>query len=242
MNAILLIARRELGAYFRSWTGYIIIAAVLVLDGLLFNGFALGSGMDHRSSDVLSQFFFFSSGVTMTASIFISMRLLAAERETATINLLLSSPVRDVEIVVGKYLSALGFLAVLLLASLYMPTMVLVAGKISWGHVFAGYLGLFLLGAATLAVGTFGSALTRSQILAVILSALMVVGLLVLWWVGRVTDRPLSQIFENLALWNLHFPPFQSGMIHLRDVVYYLAVTYVALFGATRVLEARRWR
>jgi gliding motility-associated transport system permease protein len=242
MNTILLIARRELASYFRSWTGYIIIAAVLMLDGLLFNGFALGSGMDRRSSDVLSQFFFFSSGVTMTASVFISMRLLAAEREAGTVNLLLSSPVRDVEIVVGKYLSALAFLAVLLAASVYMPLLVLVAGKISWGHVFAGYLGLFLLGAASLAIGTFGSAVTKSQILAVILSAVMVVALLVMWWVGRVTDRPLSNVFENLALWSLHFPPFQAGIIHVRDVIYYLAVTYVALFGATRVLEARRWR
>ena len=242
MNAIVLIARRELAGYFRTWLGYIIIAAVLVLDGLLFNAFALGSGMDRKSSEVISQFFFFSSGVTMTASVFISMRLLAAERESGTVNLLYSSPVRDFEIVLGKYLAALGFLAILLAASVYMPTMVLVAGKISWGHVFAGYLGLLLLGAAALAVGTFGSAVTRSQILAVILSAVMVVALLVMWWVGRVTDRPLSNVFENLALWSLHFPQFQAGIIHLRDVIYYVAISYVALFASVRVLEARRWR
>ncbi|HEX6836680.1 MAG TPA: hypothetical protein VF334_08915, partial [Polyangia bacterium] len=116
------------------------------------------------------------------------------------------------------------------------------AGKISWGHVLAGYFGLLLLGAAALAVGTFGSAVTRSQILAVILSAVMVVALLVMWWVGRVTDRPLSNVFEHLALWNLHFPPFQAGIIHLRDVIYYVAISYVALFASVRVLEARRWR
>ena len=242
MSAILLIARRELSGYFRSWTGYVIIAAVLMLDGLLFNAFALGSGMDRRSSDVLAQFFYFSSGVTMTASVFISMRLLAGERESGTVNLLYSSPVRDYEIVVGKFLSALGFLAVLLLASLYMPLMVMVAGKISLGHVFVGYLGLFLLGSAAIAIGTLGSALTRSQILSVILSAVMVVALLTIWWVGRITDRPLSTIFENLALWQIHFQPFMQGIIHLRDVVFYLAITYVALFSATRVLEARRWR
>lgn len=242
MTAILLIARRELGGYFRSWTGYVIIAAVLMLDGLLFNAFALGSGMDRRSSDVLAQFFYFSSGVTMTASVFISMRLLAGERESGTVNLLYSSPVRDYEIVIGKYLSALGFLAVLLLASLYMPLMVMMAGKISFGHVFVGYLGLFLLGSAAIAIGTLGSALTRSQILSVILSAVMVVALLTIWWVGRITDRPLSTIFENLALWQIHFQPFMQGIIHVRDVVFYLAITYVALFSATRVLEARRWR
>ena len=84
--------------------------------------------------------------------------------------------------------------------------------------------------------------MTRSQILAVILSAVMVVALIVVWFVGRVTDRPLSNVFENLALWSLHFPPFQSGIIHLRDVIYYVAISYVALFASVRVLEARRWR
>ena len=242
MNAILLIARRELGSYFRSWTGYIIIAAALVVEGLLFNGFALGSGMDHRSSDVLSNFFFFAGGVTQFAAVFISMRLLAGERENHTINLLTSSPVRDVEIIVGKYLSALAFLAILLTASVYMPLMVLVAGKVSFGQIFAGYLGMFLLGSAEIAIGTLASALTRSQILSVILAAVMVIAMLVLWWVARIADRPISTILENMALWQMHFTPFQSGMIHLRDVVYYLVVTYVALFAATRVLEARRWR
>jgi gliding motility-associated transport system permease protein len=242
MNAILLIARRELASYFRSWTGYIIIAAALFVSGLLFNGFALGSGMDHRSSDVLVQYFFFAGGVTQFAAVFISMRLLAGERENNTINLLASSPVRDVEIILGKYLSAVAFLAVLLAASVYMPILVLVSGKISFGHIFAGYLGMFLLGAAEIAIGTLASALTRSQILAVIVGAVMVIAMLVLWWVARIADRPISTILENLALWQMHFTPFQSGIIHLRDVVYYLAVTYVALFAATRVLEARRWR
>ena len=78
--------------------------------------------------------------------------------------------------------------------------------------------------------------------LSVIISAVMIVALVVSWLIGRVTERPLSSIFESLALWNMHFPPFQSGIIHLRDVVYYLAITYVALFTATRVVEARRWR
>jgi ABC-2 type transport system permease protein len=242
MSAIILIARRELAGYFRTWLGYVIIAAALIIEGLLFNGFALGSGMDHKSTDVLNQFFFFAGGVTQFASVFISMRLLAGEREGNTINLLASSPVTDLEIILGKYLSALGFLAVLLAASLYMPLMVLVAGKISFGHIFAGYLGMFLLGSAEIAICTLASALTRTQILSVILGAVMVIAMIVVWWVARITDRPISTVLENLAIWNIHYTPFQSGIIHLRDVIYYGAITYVSLFAATRVLEARRWR
>ena len=240
MNAALLIARRELGNYFRTWIGWIIIAAVLFVDGLLFNSYAMGP--DKKTTDVLATFFLCSSGVTMVSSVFISMRLLAAEQETGTVNLLFSSPIRDGEIVAGKFLSALGFLTVMLLASLYLPLLLMTAGKVSLGHILAGYFGLLLLGSASIAIGTFGSALTRSQILSVILSGVMVLALVVCWWVGRVTERPLSSIFESLALWSMHFPPFQSGIIHLRDVVYYLAITYVALFAATRVVEARRWR
>lgn len=241
MNAILLIARRELASYLRTMSGYVIIAAVLAVDGLLFNAFALG-GPGKRSAEVLSLFFYFSSGTTLIASIFISMRLLAEERQSGTLALLYSSPVRDVEIVAGKFLSGLAFLALLTALTFYMPLLIGVHGKISFGQVFAGYLGLLLLGSAALAIGTLGSALARTQVLAAIGSACLLVSLLVTWLVARVTEQPLSDIFSALALHGEHFAPFQSGVIHLRDIVYYLAVTYVALFAATRVIEARRWR
>jgi ABC-2 type transport system permease protein len=241
MNAALLVARRELGAYFRSMTGFVIIAAVLAVDGMLFNAFALG-GPDKKSSEVLGLFFYFSSGTTMIASVFISMRLLAEERQAGTIALLYSSPVRDGEIVVGKFLSALAFLSMMTLATVYMPAMIFVHGKVSLGQIAGGYLGLLLLGSASLAIGTLGSALSRTQVLAAIASGCMVVAMLVCWLLGRVTERPLSQVFESLALHGKHFQSFQTGIVSARDVVYYGVVTYVFLFAATRVLEARRWR
>ncbi len=241
MKTITLIARRELASYLRTMVGYIIIAVVLLINGLLFKAFALG-GMEKRSSEVLSLFFYFSSGTTMVASIFISMRLLAEERQTGTIALLYSSPVRDWEIVLGKFLSAFLFLALLTLATFYMPALIFVNGKISMGHLAAGYLGLLLLGAASLAIGTFGSALARSQVLAAVISGCILVGLLVCWLLARVSEHPFSQIFTGIALHSDHFQPFQVGIVHLRDVVYYAMVTYVFLFAATRVLEARRWR
>ena len=241
MMRTLLIARRELAAYLRTFQGYVIIAMVLAVDGLLFNAYALG-GVSKRSSEVLSLFFFFSSGTTMVASVFISMRLLAEERQAGTLLLLYSSPVKDHEIVLGKFLSALAFLALMTLATVFMPLLVMVHGKLSPGHIAAGYLGLLLLGSASLAIGTFGSALARNQVLAAVLSACMLVALLTCWLLARITEQPLSDVFGALALWNQHFQPFQAGVVHVRDVVYYLLVTYVALFAATRVLEARRWR
>lgn len=241
MRAVVLIARRELAGFFRTMSGYIIIAALLFITGLLFNGFALGGGL-RRSSEVVSNFFYFSSGTTMVVAVLLSMRLLAEERQTGTLALLYSSPIRDFEIVLGKFLSALAFLALFVACTVFMPLLVLVNGKVSFGHLAAGYLGLLLLGSATLAIGTFGSSLARSQVVAAIGSGCMVVALLVSWMLAKVTEAPLSGIFSALALHGQHFQPFQGGLVHVRDVVYYLMVTYFFLFAATRVVEARRWR
>jgi ABC-2 type transport system permease protein len=242
MRAALLIARRELGSYLRTMNGYIIAAAVLLVDGVLWNAFALGAQQDKHSAEVLSDFFYFSSGTTMIAAVFLSMRLIAEERQTGTLVLLTSSPVRAREIILGKFFSSLAFLAMITLATAFMPALIMINGRLSIGQVAAGYLGLLLLGSAALSIGTLGSALARSQVLAAILSGAMLVGLIVVWLLAGVSERPLNEVFLALALWGRHFPPFQAGVINLRDVAYYLLVTYFALFAYTRVLEARRWQ
>ena len=240
MRAALLIARRELRGYTRTMTGWIIAAAVLLIDGLLFNAFALEGS--RRSTEVLTRFFYFASGPTMVAAIFLAMRLLAEERQLGTLPLLYASPVRDRDIVLGKFLGALAFLSAVTLATVYMPLLILVHGHISVGHLLAGYLGLLLLGAASLGLGTLGSSLARSQVIAAILGAALLVSLLVAWLLASVTEPPFSALFAAIALHNAHFPSFQAGQVHLRDVAYYLLVTWVPLFATTRVLEARRWR
>ena len=241
MKSVWLIARRELVATLRSPLGFIVAALVLAADGLLFNVRALGGGAS-LSTDVISQFFFDLSGLTMIACIPVSMRLLAEERQSGTITLLLTSPVRDYQIVLGKYLGALIFMAMLTLATVYMPLLVLVLGKVSWGHVFAGYLGTLLLASGCLAIGLFGSSLARSQIVAVFVSVFLLAAMVLMWLLAKVTDKPLTDVFAYLALHNIHFFSFKGGKIHLRDIVYYVSVTTFFLFAATRMLESRRWR
>jgi ABC-2 type transport system permease protein len=241
VSATLLIARREFSAYLRTWLGYLVAAGVLAVWGLAFNAGVLGRG-PFKSADVLGTFFWWTSGLTMVVALLLSMRLLAEERGQGTINLLYSSPVRDGEIVVGKFLACFGFVALFILATLYMPALIFVNGKVSFGHIAAGYFGLFLVGAATVAIGAFASALTKSQVVAIILGGCFTLVLVLTWVLARITERPLTDVFNSMALWNEHYPAFQHGIVHVRDVVYYLAVTYVALFAATRVLEARRWR
>jgi ABC-2 type transport system permease protein len=240
MTQVLLIARRELFAYLRSPLGAVILAGALLLDGIYF----YWQGLTQRllSAEVLQQFIYGASGTTMAAALFLSMRLFAEERQTGTLVLLNTSPVKDWEIVLGKYLSAISVIIVLTLLTSYMPALILVNGKVSWGHVLVGDLGLVLLGSAAIAIGLFGSALARSQVVAIIVSAAILACLLLLWAVARSVDPPLNRFLSALALHHDNFRPFMLGRLELGAIVYYVATTYFFLLASMKVLEARRWR
>jgi ABC-2 type transport system permease protein len=123
-----------------------------------------------------------------------------------------------------------------------MPALIFVNGKVSIGHVLVGYAGLLLLGGATIAVGLLGSALARSQIVAIILGAAIQAILLILWLIARTADPPLNRFLSALAIHHDNFRPFVQGRLDLGCVAYYVVVTYFFLLASTKVLEARRWR
>lgn len=241
MRMILLITRRELSSYFRTSLGFVTLAAILFLDGILFNVYALGAG-EMKSSSVLTLFFYFSSGTTMIASIFISMRSLAEEHQTGSAPLILSAPVSETQIVLSKFLGAWFFLAAVTMCTLYMPCLIFVNGSVTGGQILAGYLGLLLLGAATTAIGIFGSASANNQLVAALLSASILTLLILFWWIGKAAEPPLSEVGAYLAFYQRHFPPFMGGVISSTSVVYYLTVTFFFLHAAVQTLEARRWR
>jgi ABC-2 type transport system permease protein len=243
MRNALLVAGRELGAYLRSPLGYVVAAASLLIDGILFYAFVLGAGAGPRlSAEVLMNFFYYASGTTMIASVALSIRLLAGERENGTLVLLNTAPIRDAEIVAGKFLSAFAFLAVMTLLTVYMPLLIFVNGKVSTGHIVVGYVGLLLLAAASLSIGLFASALARTQVIAAILGAAVLGTMVLLWAAAKVTDPPLSGFVSALALHHERFKPFMTGVLKLENVVYYLGIAYFFLLCATKTLEARRWR
>jgi ABC-2 type transport system permease protein len=241
MSNIGIIARRELGGYFRTPSGYLIAAATLVVQGLLFNTRALGTGA-RLSSQVLVDFLRDSSGTTTVAAVLLTMRLFAEERQSGTLTLLFTSPVREVEIVLGKFLSALVVLSLLVLASVYLPALIFVNGKVSVGHIAAGYFGLLLLGAATASLGVLGSALARTQLMAGVLATVLIFVLFLAWALSRVVDPPFGTIISHFSLYEKHFFPFMRGLVQLSDIVYYVSLTYLALFAATRVIQSQRWQ
>jgi ABC-2 type transport system permease protein len=240
VSTALLIARRELSSYLRSWLGPVIVSGTLLIEGLLF--YWIGLGQKLLSAEVLQQYFYNASGVTMAAALFLSMRLLAEERQTGTLVLLNTSPVTDRDIVIGKFIGAFAVLTITTLLSVYMPAWLFVHGKVAIGHMVVGYLGLLLLGGAVVAIGLFGSALARSQVVAVILGGALLAVMILLWLVAKASEPPLNEYISRLALHHENFRPFMQGILEPTRVVYYLVVTYAFLFASTKVLEARRWR
>jgi ABC-2 type transport system permease protein len=230
MRAISIIYRRELGAYLRSPFGWVIAAIVL-------------SGGEMLSAQVLERFFYYGSGIPLFAGVLLSFRLLSEERQNHSMVLLNTSPIRDSDIVLGKFFAAVTFLAIVLLLSIYMPLLIKVNGKITGSQIFVGYIGFLLLGAATIAIGLFGSALTRQQLIAAVISAFMVVIMCFIHLLANKVDPPLRDVIEQIDLWWVHFQyGFMKGVLNLKDVIYYLAATYFFLLLSIKTLEAKRWQ
>jgi gliding motility-associated transport system permease protein len=241
MRATKIIYRRELGAYLRSPLGWIIAAAALLIAGILFQWMAMSG--ERLSADALAQFFWGTSGVVIGLGILLSFRLLAEERQNHTMILLKTSPISDVEIVVGKFLAAATFLAFVLALSIYMPLLIKVNGKITWSQLFVGYLGLWLLGCTVLAMGTFASALTRQQIIAALIGLLISIVFVLMYPLSKKLDAPVSTVLSLTDMWWVHFHEgFERSILNLKDVVYYIATTYFFLLLAVKTLETKRWQ
>jgi ABC-2 type transport system permease protein len=241
MGATSIIYRRELLAYMRSPFSWVLAAILLLVEGILFQAYALQG--EQLSAIVLERFFYFASGIPLFGGVLLSFRLIAEERQQHSMILLNTSPVRDTQIVIGKFLAALTFLAILLAVSFYMPALIKVNGKISFAQIMVGYTGLFLLGSAVLAIGLFASSLTKSQLIAAVVAAAITVLMVVLYLFAKRLDGGVRDVFQQLDLWWIHFQNgFMRGVLNLKDVVYYLAVTYFFLLLAVKTLEAKRWQ
>lgn len=241
MKGMLTVARRDLAAYLNNYWGYAVIAILLVLEGLLFNAFAL-TDRPKYSAQVIEEFFYLTFGFVCFASVILSMRVIAEERQTGTLVLLDASPLQPWQIIGGKYLSALTVLMFMVACTAYMPALVFVNGKVSFGHLFAGYFGLGLLGAATVGLGTLASTISRSQLVAGIVGAVLVVTLVVAWFLAKIVDPPLKDIFSYMSLLDAHFRGFMRGQINTEDVVFFVSVAFVGVTLSTRFMAARRWR
>lgn len=240
MRATLTIFRRELAAYTRSPAGWVVAAAALLAIGLVYA--ALGS-RTALASEKLTQFFFVAGGTGMIVALILSFRVISEDRQTGSMILLSTSPVRETSIIAGKFLAALGFLTLIFVLSLYIPLMIKGQGKITGMQIVVGYLGSWLLGATCLAIGVFASSLTREQIIAALIGALLLaLGGYVLFELSRTLDPPLREVAAEIGLWGRFQSGFMRGIFNLKDVIYYLAMTYFFLLLSVKTLEAKRWQ
>jgi ABC-2 type transport system permease protein len=176
------------------------------------------------------------------------MRLLAEEQRSGTIELLLTSPVREIEVAFGKFLGAMGIVLFILALTLVYPLILMVYGNPDKGPILSGYIGILLWSGALVGIGLFTSSLTENQIIAAFLDFAI---LLTLWLVsiaiqqsnpgGAGTGNPLQDLLNSLSPFS-HFDNFVRGQIDLRDVVYFLSLIAIGIFLTSRVLEIRRWR
>lgn len=236
MRNTLAIAERELKAYFVSPIAYVLTALFLLISGYLFSVILLNTNeasLRYLVSNLSVIWLFITPALTM--------RLLAEEARSGTIELLLTNPVRDVEVVLGKYLGVLGLLLVMLAFTLYYPALLFIFGNPDRGPMVAGYLGVILQAAAFLAVGLLASSLTQNQIVAAVLTFAI---LLIMWLsesVANFIGKPASDVMRYLSVTS-HSQDFARGVIDTTHVVYFLSVVAAALFLTFLSLQTRRWR
>jgi len=171
----------------------------------------------------------------------ISMRLFSEEKFSGTIELLMTSPVRDLEVILGKWLGALTLYAALLGVSAINLGLLFFYGTPDWKPILVGYLGLLLQGGCLLAIGAFISTTTRNQIVAALITFDLCLLLWVFDWVSSYETAAWAQVMSYVSVLT-HFEPFAKGVLDSKDVVFYLSFIFLGLFLTARSLESLRWR
>lgn len=238
MREILIIAGRELGTFFDSLIAYILIVVFLGFSG--FFTWLYGADVFYTNQASLNQFF----GIAYWSFFFfipaLTMRMFAEEKNTGTIELLLTKPISDWQLVAGKYLACLGLVAIALLLSLPYYISVAILGPIDHGAVWSGYLGILLMSSAYIGLGLLASSVTNNQIVAFLLSLCIGVFFLILFDVlASSTSGILDNIFSYLSI-STHYQSITRGVIDSKDVFYFLSITAFCLVAAESVLSQRK--
>jgi ABC-2 type transport system permease protein len=247
--------RKEMRLYFGSPVAYVVFAFFLLISGWFFSQiFLFYSDMSMRSfmqpqfgqnlsitENVMRPLFSNMSVVLLFFIPMITMRLFAEEKRAGTMELLLTYPVRDGEVLAGKFLSALGLYAVLLVLTLLYPALVAYFTRVEWGPILTGYLGLLLVGATFLAVGLLISSLTENQIVAGFVTFGVLLAFWVIGWGADFAGGNMRTILQYLSITE-HMDAFSRGLIDTKDLVYYGTAIALALFMTLRSLESKRWR
>ncbi len=236
MRNIAAITARELSSYFNSSLAYVITGAFLLVNGYLFGIVVVNSrqaSMDFAFSDMAI--------ILMLLMPALTMRLLAEEQRTGTLELLLTAPVRDIEVVLGKFLGMFVLFLAMLVPTLLYPYTLITLGHPDIGTIVSGYLGIILVGSTFAAIGLLTSSLTQNQVVAAVLAFAFALVLWLLDGMSQAIHSSAGSFFSYIAI-SPHLDNFTRGSIQSKDIVYFLTTILGLLFLTERVLEFRRWR
>ena len=254
MRNTLIICRKELRSYFVSPIAYLLLTMFAVIFGFFFWNSVGYFNMMGLESQMRGQSFPMSvneyvirpllSNVSVIGLFFIpmiTMRLFAEEKRTGTIELLATSPIRDIEVIIGKWLSALILYAVMLAFTAVNFAFLFKYGNPDWRPLAIGYLGLLLQAGGLLAVGTFISTLTKNQIIAGAATFGVCLMLWVMEWVAGYETAAWARVLAYLSVIT-HFESFAKGVLDSKDALYYVSLIFLGLFLTSRSMESLRWR
>lgn len=236
MQNIWAILKKELKLYFNSPIAYIVITVFLMITGWFFSStlFIVNEANLRSVFGAIPMIFIFVVPA-------ITMRLVAEEKRSGTIELLMTMPVKDWEVILAKYGASLVLLVVSVLLTLAYLITISALGDVDPGPIIGGYLGLILMGGVFLAIGLFASSLSKNQVVAYIISFIIIFILVMLDKILVFVPDFLVSLFEYLSI-DFHFNNIARGVIDSRDVIYYLSVIVLALYLASWSLESRKWK
>jgi len=264
MRNILTIAGKETRVYFTTWTSYILLGAFTLITAFFFQRLVIEyqlrsvQFMQYQAPQMaermnLTEWIMGPLFMNMTVFFLfmlpiLTMRLIAEERRSKTLELMMTAPIRPIDIVLGKYLASILMMSAMLVVTLVFPLLLTKYGASSsdgpaldWRSVLSGYGGLFLMGSAFVAIGLFASSISDSQIVAVIVGFSVLLMFYVIGLAARGEDSVWQKIFEYVSC-TTHLETFVRGVVRLQDIVYYLSMSFLGLFLTYRVVEAQRWK
>lgn len=253
MRNIWTVARRDFRSYFTSPIAYIMIGIFLfVMDFMFYNNLyyfkmqtlqfqGMGGKAVSITDGIIRPLYGNMNVILLFVVPFITMRLIAEERKLQTIQLLLTSPITLTEIVIGKFLSALLLIGIMVLLTCIYPIILLGVGNPDVGPMFTSVLGTFLMAGCYLAIGLFYSSTTENQIVAAVLTFMTCLFFWLISWASQAAGPVWGEVLTYLSLIG-HYNNFSQGILDVTDVVYYLSFMGVGLFLTHRVLDSYRWR
>lgn len=241
MRNVLAVCTKELYTYFVSPIAYFVCFVFTAISGFLFSIMLItASNSGGTGGFVMGTLFGNMAIILIFFTPVLTMRLFAEERKSGTIELLLTSPITDGQVVLGKFFACCTLVLIMLSLTLLFPLLTQRFGYLDKGLLLSGYLGIFLISSSLLALGMLMSSMCKNQLVA----ALTSFGILItLWVVGALSARggPITQFLSYLSL-REHHHDFARGVILLKDVVYYLSFTGVCLFATFKSIESSKWR